>query len=289
MTDLRTMPPHEIMAAAAHHTAADPDRRAAEAARSAATAPLLKLVDADPDAGRAVSELCSAVRALPPLRDRVTTRLADRRMPAAAVNSLFGDVSIRVAPFDYAGTTAGNAAMHPDQSSGKLGISGLSGHIDGGLSGQVAGACWIGTTVFSDGARPVRCAPVINWKAGWTLSVAGIPEGLFGADPWASARGGVQIQAYDSNGPVSPLETRELFNVDHRRSPGASWDTKDGWDDGTSADMNIWFDLPAGAPRWVNVLTYIDVNTGYSPVFNVAAASAGMDAKVVWIVVDWEP
>jgi hypothetical protein len=36
-------------------------------------------------------------------------------------------------------------------------------------------------------------------------------------------------------------------------------------------------------------LTSLDVNTGYSPVFDVAAASAGLDAKVVWIVVDGEP
>jgi hypothetical protein len=290
MNTLNTIPPIDVMAAAADRGQTGPDRGAAQDARSAVAAPLLKLVHADPEASKAIAAMRAAVQALEPLPDPVTATLADRRMPAATVNSLFGDVDFRVPPFEYAGHSNSNASMYPDHVTGKLGISGKSGHIEGGLSGQVSGVCWVGTSVYSDGARPIRCSPVINWKAGWHLGVAGLPDGfLFGADPWASARGGVQIQAYDTQGAVSPLEQRELFNVDLRESPGATWVFKDGSNDGTSADMNIWFDLPAGAPRWVNVLSYIDMNAAYTGASNVAAVSAGLDAQVRWIVVDWQP
>ncbi|MEV6107515.1 hypothetical protein AB0M28_22835 [Streptomyces sp. NPDC051940] len=289
MSDLQTAPPLEAMAAATRLATARPDPYAARTARAAAASPLLKLADADPDAAKAVAEMRSAVRALPPRQDDAAAVLAGRRMPPTRTDGLFDDVSLRVVPYDYTGTNGGNARMYPDRETGMLSLSGKSGHIEGGLSGQVAGTCWVGTTVYSDGARPVRCAPLLNWQASWSLSVAGVPDGFFGADPWASARGGVQIQAYDGNGPVSALESREVFNQDKRGAPGADWDTNSGSDSGTPSNMNIWFDLPAGAPRWVNVLAYLDLNAAYTGAFNVAAASAGLEVKVVWIVVDWQP
>ena len=46
MTDLHTAPPHELMAATAQPERTGPDRGAEDTARSAATAPLLKLVRA---------------------------------------------------------------------------------------------------------------------------------------------------------------------------------------------------------------------------------------------------
>jgi hypothetical protein len=49
---------------------------------------------------------------------------------------------------------------------------------------------------------------------------------------------------------------------------------------------HIYITIPAGQTRWVNINAYIDVRTRYSPVFNLAGASAGLDASVRFIVLE---
>ncbi|WP_436492915.1 hypothetical protein [Actinokineospora sp. HUAS TT18] len=225
-----------------------------------------------------MSEATATAAGHAPRADRAAARLAERAMPdppAVAEDAL----RIRVAPYDYSGRNNGNANIWPDHGTGKISIGGKSGHVDGGLSGRVSGIAWVGTTLwFPQSAQTVRAAPVISWKAGWTLWTAGI------GSPRASARGGVQLQAYDEHGPVSDLAQHELFNQDHSESGFGS--ENDGWDDGMSTHTEVVFDVPAGAPRWLNVLAYLDMNADYSSVINVAAAQAGIDVHVRWIVLD---
>ncbi|HVK23935.1 MAG TPA: hypothetical protein VM677_21495 [Actinokineospora sp.] len=221
----------------------------------------------------------ATVNTYPPQADTVAKLLAGRDMPDAPAVAQ-GELEFRVKPYDYSGKNNGNANIWPDHGTGKISIGGKSGHVDGGLSGQVTGIGWVGTTLwFPQSGHTVRAAPVINWKAGWTLWTGGIT-----GNPRASARGGVQLQAYDEHGPISGLAQHELFNQDHSELGLGS--ENNSWDDGTSTQLEVWFDVPAGAPRWLNVLAYIDMNADYSSLTNVAAAQAGMDVDVRWIVVD---
>jgi hypothetical protein len=86
----------------------------------------------------------------------------------------------------------------------------------------------------------------------------------------------------EGNGSVS------LFSVHHDAEyllPG--WIPLDGYDPGgTAPGMHVWFDIPAGETRWVNVDAYAKLRCSYNGTSNGASAQAGLSATLRFIVLD---
>lgn len=63
----------------------------------------------------------------------------------------------------------------------------------------------------------------------------------------------MQLQAYDSVGPVSPLQVVPFLTDSFSEAPGGEVVKKRG-EGGMCPVLHAEFDLPAGELRWVNVL-----------------------------------
>jgi hypothetical protein len=106
--------------------------------------------------------------------------------------------------------------------------------------------------------------------------------GFFG--PWAQARGGFDVTAWDGSGNrVGFFPPVDRFFAHHDVS-GASWDAEDGMDGGTVPEGKVFFSIPAGQTRWVNVDAYIELKANYSSVYSQAGAQAGFKVEVRYIV-----
>jgi hypothetical protein len=106
--------------------------------------------------------------------------------------------------------------------------------------------------------------------------------GFFG--PWAQARGGFDVTAWDGSGNrVGFFPPVDRFFAHHEVS-GASWDSEDGLDNGLVPDGKVFFSIPPGQTRWVNVDAYIELKANYSSVYSQAGAQAGFRVEVRYIV-----
>ena len=235
---------------------------------------------------KALADVTSRIRALPPFEapdlDALITDplLANRPLPPFHVRS---------APYDYPGKDNGNARMVPDEQAGVLSLSGKAGRVDGSQGDFVRGVCWTGIAVTNESAsaqpfQTVRISPIVSWEASWGLGYVGVPSGLFGSDPWAQVRGGFDVTAWDDAGNrVGFFPPRDVFSVRHSGT-GTSWDNVNDADAGLEPDGKVFFSIPPGKVRWVNVDAYIEIQANYSSVFNQAAAVASLAVRVRYIV-----
>jgi hypothetical protein len=254
---------------------------------AAITAPLEAAVKADPRASAALSKVSSAMTAFP------KAHIAPPEGLPFFSLGFFGnrDLRVRSTPYDHAGSHPANGGFGFAET-GRLSVGGRAGHVQGGAGDRARFLGWVGIAVTAEsvGAVPgqiVRVSPSISWEAGWTLKVAGIPTGVFGANPWAAARGGVDLKVFGPAGKVAEHGPVQLFS-DHHDGTGTTWNVKNG----STGDLNVvpvmhvWFPIPAGETRWVNIDAYVEVTTGFSGAFNVAAAVATLAATVRFIVLD---
>jgi|SRR5215217_1089090 hypothetical protein len=239
------------------------------------------------ETGKAVADVAARIRALPPFEspdlDAMITDplLANRPMPPFHVRS---------SPYDYADKDNGNALMTPDAQAGTLSLVGKAGRTDGSQGDNVRGLCFTGIAVTNESAaaqpfQTVRISPIVSWSASWGLGYVGLPSGgLFGSDPWAEVHGGFDVSAWDDAGNrVSLFGPRELFTL-HVSGTGTSWQNTNDADAGLVPDGKVFFSIPPGKTRWVNVDAYIDLKTNYSSFFNQAAAVASLTVEVRYIV-----
>lgn len=259
------------------------------AALDAIGAPVARLIEQDPEAYAARHEVTSALAALPREEGRLgpDALMANRLRGAAA-----GTLRVRGLPFDYTGKN-GNVSTSSNAATGTLSIGGSAGQITGGQGDIVTGVTWLGIAInaASAGAHPgqrIRVSPSVTWDAGWQLSVAGIGELGVGAHPWADCRGGVNLLVFGPNGLVTQTGRQQMFEAHHSGAPGASWNRKEGSGGGYAPPLHVWFDIPAGQTRWINVDAYIEARTNYSSVWNLAAAHVWLDATVKFFVLDPE-
>jgi hypothetical protein len=70
----------------------------------------------------------------------------------------------------------------------------------------------------------------------------------------------------------------------HHDVDGLSWDVEDGMDNGLVPDGKVFFSIPPGQTRWVNVDAYIELKANYSSVYSQAGAQAGFKVEVRYIV-----
>jgi hypothetical protein len=282
----QTQPPAEVIEAIAEHQRS---RAAGEEAAGAVldradlaalAAPLEAALRTDPAASAALDKVTRAVAEFP-------------KVPASTFGGRFADLGfrsdtlhVREAPFDYAGAVpAGHVFGFPQ--TGRISVGGRVGHVEDATPGdRMRFIGWIGIAVTAEsaGARPgqtVRVSPSISWDAGWTLTLGGINS------PWAEARGGVALKVFSSTGFVTENSPPvELFSDHYSASPGLL-STRDRSDSGLSTPgMHVWFSIPAGETRWVNVDAYCEVATGYNGFTNVAAAQGGLAATIRFIVLD---
>jgi hypothetical protein len=241
------------------------------------------LLQQDPGAHRALAEFTAKFRDLPPA-EAPQQLLSGRGHKSHAFQ-------IRSSPYDYAGQNSGNANMSPNVSTGELDIGGLAGEITGGKGDTVSGICFTGMAVTNQTAaaalgQTIRVAPQISWKASWDLGVAGLPTALVGSDPWAECSGGVHLLVFDSHGLITQSGPIELFSAHYADAPGDHWNhqASDGGATSVTPQLEVYFAIPAGETRWVNIDAYINIKTNYSSVFNQASATAGLEATVNFIV-----
>lgn len=191
---------------------------------------------------------------------------------------------VLVAPYHYGGRDPGSTARtFPNHERGTIGMGADAGNVEGVDVDRQEGTCWIGVGLFSSQTINVRVAPMIFWKSMWTLGVAGVV--VFTSSPWADWKANVSTQAYDSAGPVTPLQTEQIVHRRLRDAPGPSWKKDDSWGSGTVPTMHHYFTIPGGTTRWFNVIANGLAEVDYS-FENTAAAQCGMDLNVNLIVVE---
>jgi len=233
---------------------------------------------------RALADITSRIRALPPFKapdldDLLTDPLLVSRPT----------LHVRSAPYDYADKDGGNATMSPDAQAGVLRLTGKAGRTDGAHDDFVRGVCWSGIVVTNESAaaqpfQTVRISPIVSWEASWGLGYVGIPTGGFGSDPSAQVRGGFDVTAWDGAGNrVGFFPPRDVFSV-HHSGTGASWNNVFGSDAGLVPDGKVFFSIPPGQARFVNVDAYIEIRADYASVFNQAGAVATLSVSVRYIV-----
>jgi hypothetical protein len=228
--------------------------------------------------GEALAAITSRIRALPPLEAPDLDALITD--PLLANRPAF---QIRSSPYDYADKDNGNARMVPNAQDGSLNLVGKAGRTNGSQGDFVHGVCWTGIGVTNESAvaqpfQTVRISPIVSWEASWRLATVG----FFG--PWAQVRGGFDVTAWDGAGHrVGFFPPRDVFSV-HHDDEGASWNIVDGADNGLVPDGKVFFSIPPGETRWVNVDAYIEVQADYSSVTSQAAAVASFAVTVRYIV-----
>jgi hypothetical protein len=110
------------------------------------------------------------------------------------------------------------------------------------------------------------------------------PGGIVGAEPWSEVHGGFDVSAWDDAGHrVGWFPTRELFTR-HWSGTSTSWKNINEADEGLVPEGKVFFSIPPGQTRWVNVDAYIDLKANYSSFFNQAAAVASLSVTVRYIV-----
>ncbi|WP_204042461.1 hypothetical protein [Acrocarpospora phusangensis] len=245
-------------------------------------APLAKAIAADPDASEALDAMLTVIRehqALDPLPVGESARLV-----GMANVDLHPGTNIKSAPYDGGGAN-GPAQSHYNPETGKFGLTGNAGAIQGGQGDHVYSVCWLTCAVTAPQSRTVDARAVVKWEALWKLAHVGVAEALVGAGPRATARAGVNLQAYDSNGPVTDLVSHTLVNQDYAGT-STSWREKQNDDGGYAPQMQVSFQLPAGQTRWVNAIFWLDLNAYYSPIWNQASSSLRINGEVVFFAFD---
>jgi hypothetical protein len=252
--------------------------------------PIEELIKKDPEANQAFRDLTAKLESIrdddvidvDTLRNHPVRLLYSEGAAAAAA------FQIREAPFDYADKDGGNALMTPNAAAANLGIIGKAGSLVSGSMGDiVGGTCWTGNAVTNEsvGSQPnhrVRISPFIKWAFFWDLIVAGIADGFVGSDPWASCRVGVKVSAWDEFGNNVALEgPRELFYGYHSDDPGTTPNKISGAESGFVNDLKVFFTIPPGKTRWVNVDAYFELKTRYSSIFNLAGAIGSYNVEVL--------
>jgi len=234
---------------------------------------------------KALADAAARIQALPPFESpdldaMITDPLLISR-PA---------LHVRSSPYDYGAKDNGNALMTPDAQAGTLSLVGKAGRTVGSQGDNVRGLCWTGIAVTNESAaaqpfQTVRISPVVSWSASWSLGYVGLPSGGFvGSNPWAEVHGGFDVSAWDDAGNrVGWYPTQELFTK-HWDGTSTSWQNFNDADEGLRPDGKVFFSIPPGQTRWVNVDAYIDLKASYSPIFNQAAAVASLTVTVRYIV-----
>jgi hypothetical protein len=251
--------------------------------------PIGEIFKKDPETNRALAELTSKLESMrsQDAIDIDTLRTAPTRLlhPGAPFH-------IREAPFDYADKDGGNASMSPNATAGTLSFIGKAGDLVSGSQGDVVGGgSWTGNAVTNEsvGSQPlqrVRVSALFKWTLFWDLLVAGIPDALVGSDPWANCRVGVNMSAWDGAGNrVANMGPRELFFRHHSGAPGPTTNKVSGAESGIKlSDLRVFFSIPAGQIRWVNLDAYFELKTRYSSVWNLAGAIGSYQVEVLSFV-----
>jgi hypothetical protein len=250
--------------------------------------PIKELITRDPDGNQAFLDLQAGLESarsedtidIDILRDQ------PHRLLFAAAAAPF---HIREAPFDYADKDGGNAVMTPNAAAANLGIIGKAGALGSSSMGDfVGGTCWTGNAITNEsvGSQPnhrVRISPFIKWTLFWDLIVVGLPDGFIaGSDPWANCRVGVKVTAWDEFGNnVANTGPREVFFRHHSDAPGATPNKISGAETGMINDLKVFFSIPPGKTRWVNVDAYFELRTRYNSVANQAAAIGSYNVEVL--------
>lgn len=292
-SSLHRPPRREVVVAAApwHHRRPRLLEVPDETSERFATTLLALATSADPTLAASVDEARDGIARIAPLAVPAPSwhgRAPDDAAPWTPRSDSAEGVHLRRPPFDGASSDGNPGVISvPDAATGQVTTMARSGHTDGGLDGKVFGATWLELAVSSPTRVQVRAAPYVRWLAEWRLGYSGIAA-PFGTSPWATARGGVEVQAFDEDGAVGPATVREVMAPPpHQGRTGyPSWDEVHGTDDGIVADMNCWFEVPAGGTRWVDLFTYVEADTYANGVTNVAAAYAWIATTVQWVWIE---
>jgi hypothetical protein len=203
--ELRQLAERSVATLVARSSEAAAGARAEEAQRAklmtAASAPLRKLIEADPGAVKALDEMgrtpLIALEAANLLDDRANMLREDvPRAAAATISNVIapfpaGDIVRRVPPFDFAWWWHDAAGSPPfgqliDQPGGAIRLEARSGLIEGGASGFVDAHAGLG--VFFKPDRPLtlvgRANAFIQW--GYTMRSLGLGSS-------ATSEGGIDI------------------------------------------------------------------------------------------------
>jgi hypothetical protein len=273
-----------MMAQFAHVDRAPPPTPRSE--RAAVHDSARRLVEADPEtAARLADRPDPATRARLDTLDRLDHLLEPRAADAAPLDFAQGpSLQVLVPPYHYSGRVpTNNARTFPDHVQGTIGIGADAGAVSGVDDDRQEGVCWVGVGLFSSQTIQVRVAPMMIWKTMWTLSVAGVV--VFTSSPWADWQASYEVQAYDGNGPVTPLQTELLVHRRLRDAPGPHWVEDDSYETGNGPTLHTYLTIPGGETRWFNVLGHGLAEVDYS-FENAAAAQCGMDLNVNLIVVE---
>ena len=244
--------------------------------------------DISPDqvgTGEAVAKVTARIRALQPFEPPdLDAMLTDPLLASRPV------LHVRSAPYDYPGQDNGNASMAPDAQTGVLSLVGKAGRTNGSQGDNVRGLCWTGIAVTNESAaaqpnQTVRISPIVSWSASWSLGYVGLKSGVFaGSEPWAEVHGGFDVSAWDDTGHrVGWFPTQELFTK-HWSGTSTTWKNFNDAGEGLVPDGKVFFSIPPGQTRWVNVDAYIDLKANYSSLTNQAAAVASLAVTVRYIV-----
>jgi hypothetical protein len=96
--------------------------------------------------------------------------------------------------------------------------------------------------------------------------------------------GGFDVSAWDDMGHrVGWFPTQELFTK-HWNGTSTTWQNFNDAGEGLVPDGKVFFSIPPGQTRWVNVDAYIDLKANYSSLTNQAAAVASLAVTVRYIV-----
>jgi hypothetical protein len=278
--------PHEVMVSGMDATRQQDDASQGTELTDPFYAPLRRMIEANEGARAQVDDIKAQIIATLRLNvPEISTYIP--KYPVIPSLYVYDDLTIRTKPFDYDGHDNGNAIMIPNAQAGGITIAGRSGHIDDATGGQVVGNTWIGIGFSSSPQQRWRAGIALKWHYEWTLGYSGFPDGVLGSNPWAGCRGGVNLQAYDEHGAVTPLATKTLFNPpNHSGVSKVPVEIRDS-DDGLLAgrDLEVYFDAGPVHTRWINAIAWIDMNTHYSGVMSLAWAFAVLNVSLVFISV----
>jgi hypothetical protein len=245
---------------------------------------LLKAVEQDESASKAMRETAAAVQALPLQEAPSYNELRSVEFHSGSSHI------IRAAPYSY-GVDHGNlVSVSEDNNSGKMFLNGLAGKIVSAPGDSAMGVSTIGLAITAAdlGALAglgveVRVGVSVNWAAVWDLACAGWPTGGIGSDPWSQARGAFNLTVWGPAGFVTQNGEQDVFSQHYADAPGGDWSHVQRSDNGY-IPLSATFWVPPGETRFVNVDCIVEVKTGYSSLWNLASASGIMQNVVNFFV-----
>jgi hypothetical protein len=237
--------------------------------------PVADLVNADPEAVKAIARLRSEIG-----KGRLTVSETGRpsRATPVAISFILGEqFSLRVPPYDFEFNWGNDRQHSANKAAGYAGVIGDSGSVGGGESGDVATGCGVGVAFQADagGQAVVRTQVQYTWE--YLLDAFGIGSSAHG-------QGGIDISAWQGTTLVAGARRVQGFSDavttgGERKNSGT----------GSVALPDLEIRIPVAASTWYVVNVGVWVECSHSTGLGASRAQGKVEATVGCVVFDRTP